>query len=317
MSLTDKLQDLINAKADMKAAIESKGVEVTGGMSTYADAIRSIESGGSDGGFKILNGMKLGYSTWEKLPLLDTGHLTDMSSMFINCANLIDISAINIDSATDISYMLFNCESLTTVPLLDTSKVENMSGLFNGCTSLTTVPLLDTSSVTSMLSMFDSCTSLTTVPLLDTSKVETTAAMFYRCTSLTTVPSFDTENVMQSYLMFYGCTSLTTVPSLDASNVVNAYGMFKDCTAVTTISGLKNFGKSIARYTTNETACKEMFKGCPNITRQSSINIFNNLYDRKAAGYSVLTLQFEPEVIARLTSDDIAIATNKGWTVSS
>ena len=34
MSLTDKLQDLINAKADMKSAIESKGVEVTGGMST-------------------------------------------------------------------------------------------------------------------------------------------------------------------------------------------------------------------------------------------------------------------------------------------
>ena len=43
MSIADKLQDLIDAKADMKSAIESKGVEVTGGLSTYADAIRDIE----------------------------------------------------------------------------------------------------------------------------------------------------------------------------------------------------------------------------------------------------------------------------------
>lgn len=41
-TIADKLQDLIDAKAGMKSAIEEKGVEVTGGLVTYADAITSI-----------------------------------------------------------------------------------------------------------------------------------------------------------------------------------------------------------------------------------------------------------------------------------
>ena len=43
-NIADKLQDLVTAKADIKAAIESKGVTPTGGLSTYADAISQIYS---------------------------------------------------------------------------------------------------------------------------------------------------------------------------------------------------------------------------------------------------------------------------------
>ena len=46
MSIADKLTLLINTKQDIKSAISEKGVEVTGGMTTYADAIRRIETGG-------------------------------------------------------------------------------------------------------------------------------------------------------------------------------------------------------------------------------------------------------------------------------
>ena len=50
MSIADKLTSLINTKQDIKSAISEKGVEVTGGMTTYADAIRRIETGGGGGG---------------------------------------------------------------------------------------------------------------------------------------------------------------------------------------------------------------------------------------------------------------------------
>ena len=49
MSIADKLTLLINTKQDIKSAISEKGVEVTGGMTTYADAIRRIETGGVEG----------------------------------------------------------------------------------------------------------------------------------------------------------------------------------------------------------------------------------------------------------------------------
>ena len=42
MTISDRLHDLITAKEDMKSAIEEKGVEVTGGLTSYADAIDSI-----------------------------------------------------------------------------------------------------------------------------------------------------------------------------------------------------------------------------------------------------------------------------------
>lgn len=42
MTTAEYLNDLITAKEDMKSAIEEKGVEVTGGLTSYADAINSL-----------------------------------------------------------------------------------------------------------------------------------------------------------------------------------------------------------------------------------------------------------------------------------
>lgn len=44
MTTADRLNDLITAKEDMKSAIEEKGVEVTGGLTSYADAINSLNT---------------------------------------------------------------------------------------------------------------------------------------------------------------------------------------------------------------------------------------------------------------------------------
>jgi hypothetical protein len=57
---------------------------------------------------------------------------------------------------------------------------------------------------------------------------------------------------------------------------------------------------------------------CSLLTRQSCINIFNNLYDRRrsAVNYRSSEIVLHSDVYNRLTADDIAIATNKGWTIS-
>ena len=47
-TIADKLQELINSKADMKSAIAEKGVNVEGGLTTYAAAIRKIQQGSVD-----------------------------------------------------------------------------------------------------------------------------------------------------------------------------------------------------------------------------------------------------------------------------
>lgn len=52
--------------------------------------------------------------------------------------------------------------------------------------------------------------------------------------------------------------------------------------------------------------------------RQSLVDtIVNDSFDRVAAGYSTCTIHLHPEVIARLTEDEIAQATAKGYTLSN
>ena len=45
------------------------------------------------------------------------------------------------------------------------------------------------------------------------------------------------------------------------------------------------------------------------------MNVINNLYDLTANGLSGQTLTLGSTNMAKLTADEIAIATNKGWTI--
>ena len=67
MTIADNLQTLIDCKADMKSAIEEKGVTVSGGLSTYADAIKQIVPPIVDVKvFEIYSGLQLNGSELEE-----------------------------------------------------------------------------------------------------------------------------------------------------------------------------------------------------------------------------------------------------------
>ena len=390
MSIADKLTLLINTKQDIKSAISEKGVEVTGGMTTYADAIRRIETGGGGGSISSIDipvGLKFAYSTIRELPQLNLDYgYEDGSYMFYNCDDLGRIEGINSKEGsylTNTSYMFGNCFSLQSVPLLNTSSVTNMDSMFNFCKSLTTIPLLNTSSVTNMANMFSSCESLTTIPLLNTSSVTNMVNMFYYCKSLTTIPQLDTSNVTDISYMFSDCFSLTTIPQLDTSNVTNISYMFGGCRKISTIpllntssvnkmkglfSGCRSLTTIPQLDTSNVTTVYDLFAGCvkleslplldfsnvtdtsymfssnptsypqpypnltdlggfknlkvslygldgmPNLTVQSLMNVINNLYDFVGNGESTTrTLQLGTTNLNKLTAEQKAVATNKGW----
>ena len=212
-------------------------------------------------------------------PLFDTSNVTTMAGMFTNCS------------------------SLTSIPLLDTSKVTNMSNMFNGCFSLISIPLLDTSKVTSMISMFHSCSSLTYIPLLNTSNVMNMGSMFTYCRSLTTIPLLNTSKVTNMSNMFFNCSSLTSIPLLDTSKVTNMNNMLRGCGSVKYLGGFKNLSISITAYFLDQ---------CPDLTVESLMNVINNL-----ATVSDKTLRFGNVNLSKLTAEQKAIATNKGWTLTT
>ena len=157
----------------------------------------------------------------------------------------------------------------------------------------------DTSNVIDMSTMFYECNALTTIPLLDTSKVTNMSTMFYNCNKLTTIPLLDTSNVTNMNSMFYYCVKLTTIPSLDTSNVNSMSSMFYECSNLTEIhmTGMK-VSFNIAAST--------------QFTRDALVEILNNL----ATVTSTKTLTMGSTNLAKLTDEDKAIATNKGWTLA-
>lgn len=288
-------------------------------------------------------------SNLNDIPLLDTSSVTDMSGMFNYCSKLTSIPLFDTSSVTNMSNMFHNCSNLTTIPLLNTSSVTSMSSMFGSCESLTTIPLFDTSSVTNMNGMFRYCTGLESIPLLNTSSVTNMNYMFNGCTSLTTIPQLDVSKVTYTNYMFESA-NLESIPSLNFYRAKNVVGMFADCRKLKSI-GLLNFEYVTTKsgpmgYSSNKPLLNELtdiagfeklkvtwssmaFELCPNLTVESLMNIINNLWDwtdypdgrvelndgRTASFGTTHTMSFGTDNLIKLTEEQIAVATNKGWTL--
>jgi surface protein len=244
---------------------------------------------------------------------IDTSNVTNMGSMFQNCSGLTTIPLFDTSNVTNMKYMFSGCSSLTTVPLFNTSKVTDMSYMFNGCSNLTTIPLFDTSNVTNMQYMFQSCSNLTTIPELDFSNATNINNMF-QGTNLTELPNINCKKITSLSGFLYR-KSISKVGVIDCDSLTNASWLNTSYvfTSLTDLGGFRNIGMQSSVSNTN---ANYFIYNCPNLTRQSLLNVFNLLYDRASAGYSVLTIKLHPNHYAKLTDDDIAIATNKGWTLA-
>lgn len=203
------------------------------------------------------------------------------------------------ENVTNMSRVFEECSNLTEIPSLNTSKAKNMPGMFYSCSALTTIPQLDTSKVVDMLGMFNGCTNLTSIPLLDTSNVTNMNYMFNNCVSLATIPQLDTSKVASMQYMFSECNALTTVPALDVSGVSSFSRTFYNCTNLKSIL-MTNIGANLDIHYSTEFA------------REDLLVILINLKTVTEAR----TLTMGATNLAKLTEEDKAIATNKGWTLA-
>ena len=209
--------------------------------------------------------------------------------------------------------------------------VTNANRMFSGCSSLTELDLsnFDTSNVTDMGYIFQGCSKITNLNLskLDTSSVKTMANMFSNCSELTilNLSNFNTENLTNASSMFNVCSSLTELDlsSFDMSKVTSISSMFYNCTNLTKLNSFKNLGKGYTSKSNNSSSYKLDLSACKNLTHDSLMSVINNLYDLNLS-YNVAnggTLYRQSLVLgstnlAKLTEEEIAIATNKGWNVS-
>lgn len=224
------------------------------------------------------------------------------------------------------------CTAINNINLLETNDVENVQRIFNGCKKIKSLDLSNWNieNITSMYNMFGNCMELESLNMgnWDTSKVLNMNGVFSECYYLTelNLKNWDTHNVLSMTSIFNLCQRVTDldISNFDASKITSASSIMGAMNALTNITGsLKNLGASYTTAKANYGNYTLTLSGSPNLTKQSLLNIINGLYDLNLT-YNVAnggTLYSQKLVLgstnlAKLSSAEVAIATNKGWTVS-
>ena len=151
---------------------------------------------------------------------------------------------------------------------------------------------------------------------IDTKNVTTVYMMFSYC-KFKIAPLIDTSNVTRLQRLFDNCAEVITIPKLNASKVNFIDEFITSSYVLTNFGGLENLGQA---YETTKNANYEYYTldlaQCDKLTHESLMNVINNLYDIKAKGCKAQQLILGSKNIPKLTSEEIAIATNKGFSVS-
>jgi surface protein len=264
------------------------------------------------------------------LPILDTSEVTRMNSWFYN-TNFSNFGfAVNWSTSkvTTIGEMFNGCSKLVCIDLSnwDVSQVTNMRSLFSGCSNLVSVDGVekwDTSNVTTMNLMFGSCNNLCgkngdiDLSSWTTSKVTDMSSMFSGCQYLKHIDmsNWDTSKVTAMSSMFRDCKSLTKLDAMDCSavNAKNSYPLYMS----SNYSKLTDVGGFIGMKMSWDDGYG--LPRCPNLTRESCINILNGLYDFTGNGITPSSSQGKLKVhqnFLTAVGDDISIGTNKGWVIT-
>ena len=219
MTISDNLNRIINAKVNIKQAIESKGVSVSDNalLDEYPALIDSIEVGSGGGN-----------SYYEDLYNIRTNNGTNMDSLFARTSGELDLRILDTSNVTSIKYMFDNSSASVNIDGWNTSNVTDMSYMFYYFTGSVDISKLDTSKVTNASYMLSSA---------NTDKIILTGLSFPSATSLqymfssakgTTLDlsSWDISNVTNMSSIFAGDFKKIDLTGWNTSHVTNMGSMF-------------------------------------------------------------------------------------------
>lgn len=209
---------------------------------------------------------------------------------------------------TSVQYMFLNQYLITEIPEFDTKDITNFSYLFSslGTTGFGAVfnngghpPLLNTSSASNINFMFagalgsESITynNMDSVPLYDFTKVINARGLFFKCSKIKEIPAYRFDSIGLNNRSF------------DFANSYSTDDWLHECVDLERIK-IKDIHY---RFNVSESSVTKL-------NREALLEIIGNLRDM--TGSTSLTLTLGATNLAKLTEEDIALATEKNWTVA-
>lgn len=285
MSISKEIERLQQAKKEIGDAIVRKGGSVSGTLDTYANSI-----------------MALG----------DVSFRTAIDIVNKSDAKNVDLTMISPKNETSLKKLFYNNNKLVSVDVSnwDTSKVTDFIQAISLTHNLESIDVSNwnTSNGVDFFAMFDEGYKIKT---LDVSKWDMSSAknidwMFCRCQSITSLDlsTWDTRKVTSAHHLFAICSAeLIDLSRIDFRQVTNMYRAFIENMKLSVIicTGLKLPNIELSDIGLNTSP----------LTVDSIVGLLNAL-PQSDKGYS---FQIGATNIAKLSDEQKAIATDKGWTL--
>ena len=266
-----------------------------------------------------------------------TGKCTDMSNMFYGCSNLtsLDLSSWDVSKVTNLSRMFRHCPSITSLDLSgwDTSSLRTMNDMFYGCSNLQKILGIEDfniSQVTDLSGVFREC-AMTSINLdswdfngvtkvdymFYGSKIQTIDTTNWDVSTITSFADFCNMTLVKyitltfsgsMWAVMHRCVNVEQVIWRNCSVVINDYSSpsYLDRNAKWQIT----FDNAVITSAPGTIGGLDSYH---HLTVESLVNILNALEDK--TGTSSETLRIGSQNLAKLNSSQIAIATNKNWTL--
>ena len=265
-------------------------------------------------------------SSWEM------SNCQELAETFHGCTGLIELDLSNrfLTRLGNMRQLCAGCTNLQTINLTNFIDKDNYSGdlttsfyatesPFDNCTSLQNNPYLQIGIGLSSISFW----GLTCVPdILDLSEINTSNLQSLKLNKTTTTQIIGIHSNVPWNMSFRYATGVTVVKDLYYKHGNLDFYYYNNPAPNTFINFVTKEGSTA--YKAENFGTLGSINSINNVLKLSSTNynvntfitLFNCLYDYSAEGGSAnYTLTLGSENLARLTDEQIAIATNKGWTL--
>lgn len=291
-------------KAEIATAIESKGGTASASMS-LAQLAGAVDN--------------LSIPTLLRLGSYQPTYVFENSAQ----NEIIDLSAVGSWSLTSLSFSGFNSVK-KIINLPEMPNLTSLANTFYNCSSLQEVKFgrIATGNVTNFGGLFNGCASLEEVDMsmLDSTSATATGGLFQNTANLRKVNMRGFHFAGGAYNMFNGTPSITWIDmtNTDASGVTAIADFFVNNYLLETLVGDATYQDVVD----NDVKILEGLNvgwntrlNTSTFINQASLRaLLNGLADRSEQ--SALTLTIGSDNIAKLSAADIAIATNKNWTLA-
>lgn len=187
---------------------------------------------------------------------------------------------------------------------------ESEDAMYLILSSIKKIPNIDISNVVSGQFLFTRFSGITEIPNMDFNNIINADYMFSECTNLQTLNNINISNALSAQACFNNDENLKSINNINISSIVSEKSyeewdspvlyMFVRCSQLETISFSESINVSID------------FSHCTLLNHESLLGIISVL----STTSTTKVMNFGTANLTKLTDEEKAIATSKGWTLS-